>query len=163
MKKTITIVVALCAMVGCQTGGRVDIAADTDRLKSVMDEINRAWETEDIELFSRIVAHDADLVSFGSDVNDQWIGWEALRKGLEEQFAVFSDTRVTPHRLDVHVSKTGQVAWLAQAMAVSTRFFDSPLRLEARITSVFEKRDAEWKLVQFHYSVPISESRGLGI
>ena len=51
---------------------------------------------------------------------------------------------------------------LAQAMGISTQFLGSPMTLEARITGVFEKRDAGWLMVQFHYSVPMSESIRLG-
>jgi ketosteroid isomerase-like protein len=90
------------------------------------------------------------------------VGWEGLEEGLRQQFEVFSETKVTPHHVDIHVSETGNVAWLSQAMKISTRFLGSPMELEARITGVFEKRETGWLMVQFHYSVPMSESIRIG-
>ena len=51
---------------------------------------------------------------------------------------------------------------MAQAMEIRTTFLGSPLELEARITGVFAKQDGEWRLVQFHYSIPISEALRIG-
>ena len=48
-------------------------------------------------------------------------------------------------------------------MEGTTRFLDSPVELEARISAVFEKRGGDWRMVHFHYSVPISESGRLGM
>ncbi len=165
MKRTFLLIVTIgvVIMVGCQTTPAVDISAEKAKLASLMEEINTAWEIEDLETFSRIVAHDAEMVNFGMDVNDRWQGWSALEAGLQMQFEVFSDTEVTPQQVDINVSETGRTAWLAQAMNIKTNFMGSPVSLEARITAVFEKRDVDWRLVQFHYSVPISESMALGM
>lgn len=154
--------VVACA-IGCQTEQVVDIATEKQALSSVMEEINTAWETEDLEAFSRIASHDAEMVNFGMDVSERWVGWDQLEMGLRQQFEVFSNTEVSPHNVDIHVSETGRTAWLAQAMKISTKFMGSPISLEARITAVFEKQEADWRLVQFHYSIPISEAAALGM
>jgi uncharacterized protein (TIGR02246 family) len=163
MNRTTAIAVwAAAILTACQGAPEVDIAAEEQAVRDVMGKINAAWESEDIGAFSRLVVHDGDMVSFGADLGDRWVGWEGLEKGLREQFDVFSETKVSPRHMDIHVSSTGNVAWLAQAMGISTKFLGSPMTLEARITGVFEKRDAGWLLVQFHYSVPMSESIRLG-
>lgn len=161
-KVVVLTIVAAGIFLACQKGPEVDVAAEEQKVRGIMQEINAAWESEDIEVFSKLVAHDADMVSFGADVNDRWVGWEGLEEGLSQQFEVFSNTKVTPRHVDVKVSDTGRVAWLAQAMGISTEFLDMQITLEARITAVFEKRDTGWLLVQFHYSVPMSESIRLG-
>jgi ketosteroid isomerase-like protein len=48
-------------------------------------------------------------------------------------------------------------------MNIKTSFLGSPVDLECRITCILAKQDEGWKLVHFHYSVPISESRNLGM
>ncbi|MFQ6094445.1 MAG: SgcJ/EcaC family oxidoreductase [bacterium] len=165
MKKLIllVLVLALGATMVCQTAPKVDVEAEKQKVRAVMEKINAAWEAEDMEAFSMLVAHDEDMVNFGTDVAERWVGWGALKEGLQRQFEVFSDTRVTPHHIDIHVSETGRVAWLAQAMGISTKFLGKPVELEARITGVFEKRGPDWLLIQFHYSVPISESRRISM
>ncbi len=157
------VAVTAAVMAGCRPASEVDVAAEKQALGELMERVNAAWESEDLAVFSQVVAHDPDMVNFGSDVGDRWIGWEGLEHGLREQFEVFSDTEVTPRHVDIRVSDTGRLAWLAQAMSISTKFFGQPVSLEARITGVFEKRGAEWRLVQFHYSVPISESKRLSM
>ncbi|MFQ6092017.1 MAG: nuclear transport factor 2 family protein [bacterium] len=165
MKKVVLFILVLVsgATMVCQTAPKVDLAVEKQEVRAVMEKINAAWEAEDMEAFSRHVIHDEGMVNFGTDVAERWVGWEALKEGLQRQFEAFSDTKVTPHHIDIHVSGTGTTAWLAQAMTVSTKFLDKPVELEARITGVFEKRGPDWLMVQFHYSVPISESRRLGM
>lgn len=156
------VILVAVTMTSCQKATEVNLAAEGKKVREVMEEINAAWENEDLEAFSRLVVHDADMVSFGADVNDRWVGWEGLEQGLRQQFEVFSDTKVTPRHMDIRVSDAGNTAWLAQAMGISTTFMGSPMALEARITAVFEKRENVWRLVQFHYSVPMSESMRFG-
>jgi ketosteroid isomerase-like protein len=103
------------------------------------------------------------MVNFGTDINDRWIGWDGLESGLRQQFEVFSETKVTPRHIDVRVSDSGDVAWIAQAMNIKTSFLGSPVDLECRISCVFTKRGDNWLLTHFHYSVPISESTNLGM
>jgi uncharacterized protein (TIGR02246 family) len=163
MRRAVALVILVAGiMTACQRAPEVNLAAEEQKVRGVMEKINAAWESEDLEVFSRLVVHDVDMVSFGADVNDRWVGWEGLERGLRQQFEVFSDTKVTPRHMDIHVSDTGKVAWLAQAMGIDTTFMGSPMTLEARITAVFEKRETGWRLVQFHYSVPMSESMRLG-
>jgi uncharacterized protein (TIGR02246 family) len=161
--KNAIVTAALAMAMACQSAPEIDFAAEEQAVAKVMNQINAAWESEDLEVFARLVAHDADMVNFGADANDRWVGWEGLEAGLRQQFEVFSDTKVTPGEVDIHVSRSGNVAWLAQAMSMSMEFLGSPMTLEARITCVFERRGADWRLVQFHYSVPMSESMRMGM
>jgi uncharacterized protein (TIGR02246 family) len=156
------IALAAVAALGCPAAPpTLDLEAEHRTLRAVMEAVNRAWENEDMEVFAQGVAHDADMVSFGADVADRWVGWEGLQRGLREQFEVFADTVVTPRHLDIKVARGGNVAWVAQAMGITTEFLGSPIAIEARFTAVFEKRDAGWRMVQFHYSIPMSESARL--
>lgn len=159
--KLLVLLLIVGGTISCQTPPKVDIEAERQKVRAAMEEINAAWETEDMETFSRLVAHDEDMVNFGSDVADRWVGWDALKKGLGQQFEVFSKTKVTPRHTDIHLAESGRLAWLSQAMGIKTEFLGNPVELEARITGVFEKRENDWLMVQFHYSVPISESRRL--
>jgi uncharacterized protein (TIGR02246 family) len=163
MKRTLLLAMVGIGVLGCQSIQEVDLEAEKAAVAEVMDQINRAWETEDLEAFSRLVVHDEDMVSFGADVGDRWVGWSMLQQGLQFQFEAFAETKVDPQQIDIHVSPTGQTAWLAQAMEMRTSFMGSPLVLDARITGVFEKREDQWRMVQFHYSVPMSQARGLSM
>jgi uncharacterized protein (TIGR02246 family) len=165
MNRVIPLVVAvtLGLLVGCQGRGKQDVDAAKQEVKTVMEQINTAWETEDLALFSRLVAHDPSMVNFGTDINDRWIGWEGLKSGLIQQFEVFSETEVTPRHIDITISASGNTAWIAQSMNIKTSFLGSPVDLECRITCILVEHSDTWKLVHFHYSVPISESRSLGM
>jgi uncharacterized protein (TIGR02246 family) len=145
----------------CHCAMREDPGAEKARLQSVMDSVNRAWESGDTAAFSQLLAHDEDVVGLGADVDERWVGWPSIQAGLTRQFQAFSRTKVVPRHVDIHISATGRAAWLTQVMDMSTELMGTPVQLEARFTAVFEKRNGRWLLVQFHYSVPVSESRRL--
>jgi hypothetical protein len=153
---------AAIGLTACQPEPPFDRAAEERVLRAIMARVNEAWETENLESFGELVAHDADMLNFGADINEHWTGWDALVVGLKRQFESFDETKVTPHELVVELSPSGDAAWLAQTMNMRSMMLGSLVSLEARITAVFAKRNGEWKMVQFHYSLPISESVRLG-
>ena len=56
---------ALLAMFACTK--TVDIEAEKAQVKTALEMWMDGWENEDMETFSKILAHDADMVTFGTD------------------------------------------------------------------------------------------------
>ena len=77
---------ALFSTTGCGSSPTVDRVAEEDRLRSIMQRINEAWQSEDLETLAGLVGRDADMTNFGPDINENWTGWEAFSKGLQQQF-----------------------------------------------------------------------------
>jgi uncharacterized protein (TIGR02246 family) len=156
MKNLFALVAAATFLVMSACTPQVDIEAEKAKVKSVVDQFTQVWETEDMELFSRIMAHDADMVNFGSDAPEHFVGWEALKKAAEEMFPAFENTTITVKDQVIKVHPAGNVAWFSQLWDWDLEVEGQPVRLEGcRFTGVLEKRNGNWVFVQFHNSVPV--------
>jgi hypothetical protein len=134
-----------------------DIKAERIEATSVVNQMIQALETKDMDLFSKITAHDADMVNFGTDAAERWVGWDALKKAVGEQFAAFAKIKLDVTDQTVQVAPFGHVAWFYEVVDWDLVSQGQPTHIKgSRITGVLEKRDTHWKIVQFHVSVPVS-------
>ena len=124
--------------------------------KAVVDQFNKIFESEDMAAFDRVFAHDADAVSFGTDAAERFVGYDALRKSVEEQFASFDGSKLAVRDEVVKASRGGDAAWFSEVVDWDTKAGGQPVSLKGcRFTGVLEKRDGAWKVVQFHASMPV--------
>lgn len=124
--------------------------------KAVVDQFNKIFESEDMAAFDRVFAHDADAVSFGTDAAERFVGYDALRKSVEEQFASFEGSKLAVRDEVVKASRGGDAAWFSEVVDWDTKAGGQPVSLKGcRFTGVLEKRDGAWKVVQFHASMPV--------
>jgi ketosteroid isomerase-like protein len=124
--------------------------------KAVVDQFNKIFESEDMAAFDRIFAHDADAVSFGTDAAERFVGYEALKKSVAEQFASFEGSKLTVRDEVVKASRGGDAAWFSEVVDWDTKAGGQPVSLKGcRFTGVLEKRDGAWQVVQFHASMPV--------
>jgi len=137
---------------------KVDLDAEKAKVKSVIDQLLiQVWETEDIELLSKITAHDPDMVTFGTDSAEHFVGWEPLRNPFEKQFAAYENTKVSVSNHAIKVHDSGNVAWFSAIWNMSLVAGGQPASLkDCRVTGVLEKRNGNWVIVQSHYSIPVS-------
>ncbi len=140
---------------GCSQ--KVDLKTDRNEVTTVVNQMVQAIETEDMNLFAKITAHDADMVNFGTDAAERWVGWDALKDSVEKQFASFDKTKLTVRDQSIKVDPSGNVAWFSEVADWDIVAQGKPAHIEgSRITGVLEKRDGNWVIVQFHISVPVS-------
>ena len=136
---------------------KVDIEAEKAKVKSVVDQFAQVWETEDLELLSRIMAHDADMVIYGTDAPEHWVGWEPFKASVAEMFTALENIKITVKERDIKVHPSGNVAWFSQVWDWDLVVGGKPVHSEGqRFTGVLEKRNGNWVIVQFHNSVPVS-------
>lgn len=146
---------AILGMSGCAQ--KVDIEAEKGKVKTVVDQFAKVWETEDMGLFSRIVAHDADMVNYGSDLPEHFVGWEALKEAVGQMFPAFENTKITVRDQVIKVHRSGTVAWFSEEWDWDLMVEGKPARCEkCRFTGILEKRNGQWVFVQFHNSVPVT-------
>lgn len=146
--------VAFLGISGCTQ--KVDIEAEKAKVKSVVNQLKQVWETKDMALFSRIMAHDADMVVYGSDAPEQWVGWEPLKESVKKMFPSLENTKIKVKEQVIKVHPSGNVAWFSQVwdwdLVVEGKAVHSDGQ---RFTGVLEKRNGNWVFVQFHNSVPV--------
>ena len=130
--------------------------AEEVAVKTVVDQFAQAWETEDMTLFSRVMAHDADMVNFGTDAAEHFVGWEALRDAAGKMFPAFEKTKLTVKEQVIKIHSSGNAAWFSELVDWDLLVEGKPVHQSCRFTGVLEKRKGKWIIVQFHNSVPVS-------
>jgi ketosteroid isomerase-like protein len=147
--------IALLAMSACTQ--KVDLEAEKAKVKAVIDQHFQMLVTEDMELLSKIYAHDDDMVIFGTDTAEHLVGWEVIKEVMQKQFAGSETKKVSVRDEVIKVHDSGKVAWFSGILDWDVIADEQPVKLEGvRATSVFEKRNGDWVFVQAHLSVPVS-------
>ncbi|MGD2121765.1 MAG: nuclear transport factor 2 family protein [Gemmatimonadota bacterium] len=134
----------------------VDLSAEEAAARAVVDLWERMWVEEEIDLFDQAFAHDPDMVIFGTDAAEYWVGYETARESLEQQLEVFEDTESSVRNQVVKVHESGEVAWFTEMMDMEVTSGEERVELTVWFSGVLEKRNDGWKIVQFHASVPVS-------
>ena len=123
MKKlfmVIPLVFLLCLTFSCQKGEEVaeepvvDVEAEKAKVKTVLDEWINAFETENMELLSKVMSHDPDTVAIGTDTGEYFIGWEAFKESQQRWFDTTDTAEISARNLTIKVHKSGEVAWFSQ-------------------------------------------------
>jgi len=110
-----------------------------------------------MELLLRIMAHDADMVNYGSDAAEHFVGWEALKESLERMLPSLENIKITVRNQVIKVHPSGNLAWFSQVWDWDLVIEGQPVHSAGqRLTGVLEKRNDNWVFVQFHNSVPVS-------
>ena len=132
----------------------VDLAAEEQAIREVIDNNVRGWNQRDMELFASTIAHDAELVIFGFTADAYFVGWEAFETAVEAMFAEFSDSRLTVSDLRVNVLPDGKLAWATCLWDWQATMGEQVLQLSGgRWTLVLEKRETGWVIVHYHDSI----------
>ena len=136
---------------------KIDIAAEKAAVKNALDQVQQAMVSENLDKFSTLVAHDNDMVSFGTDASERWVGWDALKTAMEQQNAAFDSMNMTIRDQVIKVSPAGDAAWFSELIDWSIETGGQKVNLNgARATGVLEKRAGKWLLVQMHFSVGVA-------
>lgn len=155
MKNFILIVaIAWLTMSACTQ--KVDLESEKAKVKAVIDQNIQMLETGDMELVSKIYAHDDDMVIFGTDAAKHLVGWQAIKEVMQKQFASTETKKVSVRDEIIKIHSSGKVAWFSGIFDWDVVADGQEVRLEGiRGTSVFEKRNGNWVFVQAHLSVPV--------
>lgn len=135
----------------------VDLEAAKVAVNSVLDQWIQAFETENIGLFSRVMAHDPDMVIFGTDAAERFVGYESMENSMKKMFESTEETKVISRERVIKVHKSGDVAWYSELWDQKGKAQGQPYAVEGmRLTGVLERRNGSWVIVQVHASVPVS-------
>ncbi len=166
MKKlfmVLPLVFLLCFTFSCQQGEEVaeepviDVEAEKQKVQTWLDLWISVIETEDIEMFSKIFAHDSDMVNIGTDADEWFLGYESLKESFLKQWESFEAVEITTREVVIKVHNTGEVAWFSGLMDGKGKAMGEPFGLEGlRFTGILEKRNGNWVMVHWHISVPMA-------
>jgi ketosteroid isomerase-like protein len=132
--------------------------SELDRIKQVMSNIYRAFEELDAEKLDVNFSHTDDLVAFGTDWDEKFVGWNQYREVHKVQFSSLKSFKFESKELEVRLR--GSVAWVSDRPHWEIETKDGErVKNDVRVTAVLKKEDDgnTWKIVQWHVSVGLRE------
>ncbi|RLD82179.1 MAG: hypothetical protein DRJ15_02295 [Bacteroidetes bacterium] len=133
----------------------VDFDKELSDIRTVLEQYELAREGEDFTTVEQTWAPDDDIVLFGTDGDEQMVGFGEIKKAMSRQFDEFENTLINISDQKIKISKGGNTAWFSQVLDYNFIYQGENMSFEGiRSTGVMEKREGQWKLVQGHLSVP---------
>jgi len=156
---SLVIFIALFLSCRCQQEAavHVDLGIEETAVKAAMSQFWQSFETSDINLVSEVMAHDLDMVIFGTDAVERWVGYEEFRTAMEQQFAAMESLQASLHDEVFKIHHSGEIAWYSGTADFKGTSLGEDFEIDGlRNTAVLEKRDARWVIVQYHGSMPVA-------
>ena len=122
-----------------------------DKVRQAIEQFRTAVQERDIQALSRVVAHEDNIVFYGSQAGDKQVGWDAVRRSFEEQFQEVSG--IQSEVRDSTISVVGDLAWAAYDLRYSEAGSSGAGEFETRWTCVLRRYDNGWKYVHMHHSL----------
>lgn len=160
--KTLKILLSLIILIGlvaCEPKKEecpeVDFDKEMSDIRMVLDQYELAREGEDFATIEMTWAPDEDIVLFGTEGDEQLVGFNEIKKAMSRQFDEIENTLINISDQKIKISKSGNVAWFSEVLDYNFIFQGENMTFEGiRYTGVLEKCDGKWKMVQGHLSVP---------
>ena len=152
IKTLISLLAIILLTFGCQQQAVVDVQAEKEAVASVLDNYVKSIVEEDMALYAGVMAHDADMVNFGS-FGGPIIGWEALETLIKGQNDMLSGTSIEVSDVKIHIGPEGSFAWATSLWNMKAMMADKEAQWPVRCTWVLEKRAGGWVIVHFHKSI----------
>src|SRR5688500_17369351 len=124
---------------------------DAEAVRAAIERFTDAVRDRDIRALGAVVAHEPDIVFYGSQAGDKQVGWDAVHRSFEEQFAEVSG--ITSEVLASTVSVIGEGAWAAYDLRYTETGGGAAGSFETRWTCVLRRYPDGWRFVHMHHSL----------
>lgn len=146
------IVLLLIGAVWCVPAA-MSAPAENTELEATVRALVRANAEKDLTTLSKLMAHDADIVSY-SIGGRKYVGWPDLERDMKEEFANATalDLRIS----ELKMWSKGDIGWytmeLAYGRILGHGADQQKTVLPLRETGVLERRNGQWILLSWHES-----------
>ena len=137
------------------------VASEPSDPESAIRRMVRANAEKDLPTLSRLMAHDADIISYAV-AGRKYVGWTELEEGMREEFVNSLRLEIPIHELKVWTK--GDMAWYAMELDYIRYVADGAAVkrtvLPMRETGVLERRNGNWQLLSWHESFRSAQPGG---
>ena len=109
-KLFILIIVGLIALNGCNVDNQyknVDLNFEMEKVALVLEKYVIANEKQDMDLVHEVWAEELDIMVFGTNSDEQIVGWDQIKSTLQRQFDSFDDTYISVRDQVININETG--------------------------------------------------------
>ena len=128
-------------------------AADNTELETTVRALVRANAEKDHPTMSKLMAHDADIISY-SIGGRKYVGWPNLERDIKEEFEKVAALDLPISELKVW--SKGDIGWYTMELDYVRVLGQGPSQeravLPLRETGVLERRNGQWTLLSWHES-----------
>ena len=146
------IMVFVTVVTGCSN--QVDPLTGISEVKVAVDRLYIALQKEDMTALSALFAHDEDLVVFGLQEGERYVGWEAVHDMFQKQMDMTEGIQTSIADQKINVSKDGKTSWVSSLNHTTGQVGGEMVEMDYRSTVVLEKRGGKWLIVHIHMSKP---------
>ena len=122
-----------------------------NEVQAVIDAFKDGVENRDIEVVGSVIAHEPNIVFYGSQAGDKRVGWDDIKTSFHEQFKHTDD--IQSEVLDSTISIVGDVAWAAYDLRYREEGASESITFESRWSCVLRREPDGWKMVHMHHSL----------
>jgi len=137
----------------CWVPSAMSGATDNTELEMTVRALVQANAEKDFSTMSKLMAHDADIVSY-SIGGRKYVGWPNLERDIKEEFAKVSALDLPISELKVW--SKGDIGWYTMELDYVRVLGQGPDHQRAilplRETGVLERRNGRWILLSWHES-----------
>jgi hypothetical protein len=125
-------------------------------LRNLMLQFYESYSSGDNLFIENMFSQKEGVLVIGSDPNEWWAGYETIINIFKSQMGETGDFNIVD--VDTKAYCEGTVGWGASQTIMK---MTNGLEIPFRITAVFHQEDGDWKVLQWHASVGVSNEETL--
>jgi hypothetical protein len=126
-------------------------------LRDLMTNFFRAVTTGDAAYAASALSRQPGVLGVGTDPAEWWTDYSTLQRVMTAQVGEMAGIRFVPTNPQAY--QEGSVGWAADQPTI---YMPDGSSFTMRVTLVFHREGAEWKIIQFHASVGAQNEDVLG-
>jgi ketosteroid isomerase-like protein len=131
------------------------VSSDTEKaVREVLDALWDAFSRKDGDAWMRLFSVEEDVVLIGSGADEWRVGPVEMRANMERDFAQADSLWAIRGPQGVG---RADVVWATCPASIRVRAGDEEVAFDIRSTVVMEQHDGQWRIAQFHGSLPAAE------
>ncbi len=123
-----------------------------EKIISVMVQLYDGLSKGDLDAVDNIFSHTENLLVIGTDPHEWWHGYDSFIRAHQAQFKQMGGSYFIEHG-ELIVNVEGAIGWVGDKV---TFHFKDGRSVPARVTCIFHLENGDWKIVQHHISIGVS-------
>ncbi|MEW6665322.1 MAG: nuclear transport factor 2 family protein [Thermodesulfobacteriota bacterium] len=126
-------------------------------VRNAMLRLYDSMTSGDVSAVERLFSRQSGVLAIGTDPNEWWAEYETIVRVHKAQLQEMGAIEIKAGQLNAFAE--GTVGWVADR---PTLRLPNGQEMTFRMTTVFHKEDGEWKIVQQHVSIGLSNVDAIG-
>lgn len=129
-----------------------------DEVREVVERFRTGWEKLDAHQILSTIAQRDDMVMYGTDLDERWIGYDSLVEPTKAMVVAFSNPVYEWGGSEPRIWVRGPVGWACGDLKINFEVGGERITVTMRSTFVVVQEGNEWKIAHAHFSVGQEEA-----